>query len=91
MSNMIYVRDQVTEVSQKLNIRHGRQCQGDEKTFGVLKDCTEHIEQKIQSCMVQICERLTLEITQGLRNTKEQAIEVTYTNILISQITNTFL
>lgn len=71
------MRCRALELSQKLEIKPVRQPEAAKKTLDTLKADEDHtIEQKIQSCMKQICERLIPTIVDKLRSSEEQSVEV---------------
>ena len=79
-------------VSQKLEIKPVGQ-QSADRSLEVLKSNTDQaIEQKVESFVEQICEKLTPEIVQRLRSPEEQQVEVT-TRItsLLPSVCNTLI
>lgn len=75
LSNVTHMKIQALELSQKLQIKP---TEAATKTLDALRaDEDINIEQKIQSCMKQICERLIPDIVEMLRSSDEQLVEVT--------------
>ena len=77
LNNVTHMRSQAFELSQTLEIQPVGQPEAAKKILDTLKaDEDQTIQQKIQSCMKQICERLIPDIVDRLRSSEEQSVEV---------------
>ena len=75
-------------VSQKLEIKPVGQ-QSADRSLEVLKSNTDQaIEQKVESFVEQICEKLTPEIVQRLRSPVEVTTQITF---LLPSVCNTLI